>query len=168
LPNAITEPLNVIAPTNCADEQFDPVAVWQEAGNTLFRAKTEGCRFRHHGIRDTHSRHTDQRVHGCHEFRHLGHLDARGHECTDPSADHQRNEHQRQTQRQVRTERSGLLRDQRDGREYRDRHADHAEHVPGSGRLRIGQPLERLDEADGGDQIEERNDVHAHLRPLLG
>ncbi len=44
----------------------------------------------------------------------------------------------------------------------RDRHADHAEQIAAPARLRAGQPAQRQDEQDAGDEIEQRGEIGGH------
>ena len=93
LPNAITEPENVIAPTNVPMNSSTRLPYGRN--RIACRSdKAERRRLRHHRIRDTHRRKTDQRVHRGDQFRHLGHLDARRDERADRAADDQRREQQ--------------------------------------------------------------------------
>src|SRR2546423_837169 len=52
----------------------------------------------------------------------------------------------------------------RERHDDRDRHADHAEQVALTARLRAGQPAQREDEQDAGDEIEQRGGVGTHCR----
>src|SRR5262249_53061253 len=63
------------------------------------------------------------------------------------------------------------LDDQHQRRDHGNGHADHAEGIALAGRSRVRKPLERLDEADRGDQVEQGDKVHAdefghHAPPL--
>src|SRR5690606_9688825 len=53
------------------------------------------------------------------------------------------------------------LREQRERRQHGDRHADHAEGVAAPRGGRVRQSLERLDEADRGDEVEQDDRVQA-------
>ena len=59
---------------------------------------------------------------------------------------------------------AGQLDDQRRGGQHRDRHAGHAEQVAADRARRVAQALERLDEKYAGDEVQQRDEVHAHGR----
>ena len=84
-----------------ADEQLDAIAVRNRIAGS---GEAERRRFRHHRIRDTHRRKTDQRVHRGDEFRHLRHLDFRRDVRADRAADDQRREQQAKPSAEVRAE----------------------------------------------------------------
>ncbi|KZS01358.1 Uncharacterized protein APZ42_002014, partial [Daphnia magna] len=74
----------------------------------------------------------------------------------DAAADHQTGQHIGQSQALS----AGQLEDQGHRGQGRNGHADHAEEVAADRGGRVRKPLERLNEADAGDQIQE-GDEHA-------
>src|SRR6266705_4624292 len=127
-----------------ADEKLEAIAARQ--GIVL----AEGRGVVHHGDRDEHRRHADERMHRRDQLRHLRHLHALCDEGADHSADRGGDEDE-----------GDFLGDgERD--QHRDRHADHAEEVSAPRRHGRGEAFQRQDEKDAGDEIPERELVGAH------
>ncbi|MNM77679.1 hypothetical protein D3C81_895420 [compost metagenome] len=125
----------------------------------------QGLRFDHSGNGDEHGGQTDHAVHEGDQFRHLGHFDALGHDRASGAADQQTNQHVAQADGGITAlaQLGSQLEDQEHGGDDGDAHADHAEGVALARSGRVGQALECLDEAHRGDQVEEGNQVHAHV-----
>ncbi|MCY1358292.1 hypothetical protein D9M69_448210 [compost metagenome] len=146
-----------------AEEQLQAVAGRDGVAQVLHDAQR--LRLDDGGDGDEHGGQTDHAVHEGDQFRHLGHFDALGHDRTGGAADQQADHHVGQAAGGVAafTQLGGQLEHQEHGGDDGDRHADHAEGVALARRGRVGQALERLDEAHRGDQVEEGNQVHAHV-----
>src|SRR4030095_4619189 len=100
----------------------------------------------------------DQPAEDGHRRGHLRHLDRLGAVGAVAAAHHQAQQHPGHAQRLA----PGELHDQRGGGQDGDAHADHAEEVAADGGGGVRQALEGLDEADAGDEVQQRNDVHRH------
>ncbi len=138
-----------------AQEQLEAVA--GRDGVALLDDR-EGVRLGHRRNGDEHRGQTDHAVHEGHQLGHLGHLDALGHDGANRTAHHQTEEHVADARCRIGRE----LEDQAGGGEHGDGHARHAEAIADARRGGMGQALERLDEADGGDQVQQGDYVHAH------
>ena len=144
------------------NEEFDTVA--HRDGIANVGNDTESLGLGHCSDCDTDRCQTDQRMHRGDQFRHLGHFDALGEDGAYATTDDHAEDQQAEAGRRS-TGSDGFalqLGDQRNRSEHGDGHAGHAEGIAATGRSRMRQTLERLNEADRGDQVEKGNDVHAH------
>ena len=124
------------------------------------RDDAEGAGLDHRGHGDEHRRQADHAVEEGDQLGHLGHLDRLGAVGAVAAADHQAEQHPAQAAAPLPPDE---LDDQRRGGQHGDRHADHAEQVAADRGGRVAQALQRLDEADAGDQVQQRDEVQAHL-----
>ena len=106
---------------------------------------------------DEHRGQADQRMEHRDELRHRRHLDGAGAPGADAAADREAEDDQQ-------PRKPARRRTQRQRRHHRDRHADHAEAIAltrGGGR---GEPAQRQDEQDAGDEIEQGGEIGVHRR----
>ena len=158
-----------------AEDQLEPVAGRDRLDDAACRAGRherpgdDAERIRLDGRRDgdEHRRQADHAVHEGDQLRHLRHLDALGHRRADGAADHQAAEHVAQADRGREVVGIDQLDDERACRQHGDGHAGHAEGVAADRGRRVAEALQRLDEADARDQVEQRDDVQAHGAPTL-
>src|SRR5690606_22836138 len=108
----------------CAEEQLQAVT----GRNRIEHAGDDAQRLRldHRGDGDEHGSQADHAVHEGDQLRHLGHLDAFGHDGADAAADQQADDDEAQA---LYGQLAAQLVDQAYGGEYCDGHADHAEQV---------------------------------------
>ena len=163
LPKAMTEPLKVMAPMAAPRNSSKLVA---EGDQAALGRDAEGPGLGHRGHRDEDRRQADHAVHEGHQLGHLGHLDALGHQRADAAADEQANEHPDHAFGARLAHLRGEFDDQRGGGQDGDRHADHAEEVAADRGRGVAQALQGLDEADAGHQVQQRDEIHAHLSAL--
>ena len=135
-----------------AERHFDQA----RAVNVTVRADVESRRRIERSGRHQHRRHADKGVKGRDQFRHRRHRYAAGNHGADAAADSDAADHKspgKRTRRRMRAER----------RQHGDGHADHAEQVAALARIRARQAAQRQNEQDAGDQIEQRDEVRAHV-----
>jgi hypothetical protein len=143
--------------------QLDAVAARDQAA-LGGDGKGPGLGHRSHG--DEHRSEADHAVEEGHQLGHLGHLDALGHQGADAAADEQAAEHPDHALGARLAHLPGEFDDQCAGGQDGDRHADHAEQVAADRGRRVAQALQGLDEADAGNEVQQRDEVHRHLSAL--
>ena len=164
----------------CAQEEFEPVAgrnrgtrndVGDDRAGLRLGADqqflgivgdAEGPGLDHCGNCDADRGQADHAVHEGDQLGHLGHLDLGRHVGPGTAADDQTEQHPGKAHRR---EFGAHHVDERDRGERGNAHADHAEEIAPDGGGGMRQALERLDEADRGDEIQQDNEVH--VRPGL-
>jgi hypothetical protein len=156
LPKAITDPENVIAPTKVPMNS----SIGCRWGSAALGDDVERPGLGHAGDRDEHRGQADHAVHERDQFRHLGHLDALGHQRAGGAADQQAQHHPAHADTR---DLGAQLDDQSDRGHRGNRHADHAERVAGARRGRVRQPFQCLDETDRRHQVQQNDDVDAQV-----
>ena len=143
-----------------ANEQLDAVA--HRDGLTV-ADDVEGPRLGHAGDGDEHRRQADHRVHEGHQLGHLGHFHPARHDGAGRAAHQQAKDDQRDAGT-VGLGAGGTLQlqDQRHGSDDGDQHAHHAEDVAAARGGGVRQPLQSLDEAHRGHQVQQNDEIHAH------
>nr|GEZ54266.1 hypothetical protein [Tanacetum cinerariifolium] len=101
-------------------------------------------------------------VHESHQFRHLGHFHALGHDRTSGAAHQQTDQDVTNTSARSVGGQSGQFKHQSDCGQHGQPHAQHAEHVAPAGRSRVRQALQCLNKANGRHEIQQGHKVHAH------
>src|SRR5699024_2082721 len=136
-----------------SDEQFEAVA---HRDGVSVRGDVERLGFGHHGNGNGHGSQPDHGVHEGNEFGHFGHFYPTCHLRADIAADQQAQDDAPQTQCEGL---GGQADDEDDGGDHGNAHSHHAKLVAAYGGGRVRQPLEGLDEADGGNEIKQGDEV---------
>jgi hypothetical protein len=123
------------------------------------RDDTQGLRFDNGRNGNKDRRQADHAMHEGDQLRHFGHLYTFGHDRAHGATHQQADQY---VTHAGSCQFGAQLIDQPDGGHHGQRHAEHAEQVATAGGGRVRKALERLDEADRGDQVKKGDKIHAH------